>query len=582
MVCAMPQLRGYTYAGVSLRFGKKILLLWNAQRESWELPGGTVEDTDQTYLAAALRELAEEAGIQVDGAPAWVMGTAPMQTPGAGAVFGFNIDRAELPPQPVLSEEHTEYGWFDIDALPEQIHTVCIHPILRWKYTEIDLYKLIQRGVVIGPNSYFNQVLFPVRVTGTGVAFRLGEMQYTFRDPKDYLTPEFVERVNGLPLLWKHAQADLINGKTMAQQSIGNVVSPWIKGDEVWGVGRVVNLDAATSMATGAYSTSPSFITAIESRSNEGGIELTIEGQTMHLDHLAVVDMGVWDKLGEPSGIDAPITLRPIPLTFLKEYTMDDVVPAADATVAPAVDANEERFKKLEDICASMKDSMTALCDALMSKKDTVAKPAEVLADGAEGTPAPLMEGASFGDQAPLPGDGATQDAVTTEAFKHAMSAKDAVIAAQQKQLDALASSMPKDLSDDDRNALSEAESRADAIFLAFGKSAPRPLMNENHLPYRRRIAKTLQPHSKRFKSMNLSVLDAASFGSIEAEIYKDALDAARSPEGMPPNSLMPVKRRSFGNREIIEWRGSPRAFLAPFSQPPRRAKEGRYERRSN
>jgi len=573
MVRLVPQLRGYTYAGVSLRFGKKVLLLWNAQRESWELPGGTVEDTDQTYLAAALRELAEEAGIQVEGAPAWVMGTAPMQTPGAGLVFGYNIDRGELPPKPVLSDEHTDYGWFEIDALPDQIHAICIHPILRWKYTEIDLYKIIQQGVVIGPNSYFNQVLFPVRVTGTGVAFRLGDLQYTFRDPKDYLTSEFVERVNGLPLLWKHAEADLIDGKTLAQQSIGNVVAPWIKGDEVWGVGRVVNSDAATTMATGAYSTSPSFITAINSRSNEGGINLTIEGQTMHLDHLAVVDMGVWDKLGEPSGIDAPITLRPIPLTFVKDYTMEDVAPAADAVMNPSTDSSEDRFKKLEDSMARMSDAMTKLCDAMMSKKDAATEPAAPMADSTGSEPAPLMEGASFGDAAPLPGDGATQDAVTTEAFKHAMSAKDAVIAAQQKQLDALASSMPKDLSDDDRNALSEAESKADAIFLAFGKSAPRPLMNENHLPYRRRIAKTLQPHSKRFKSINLGVLDATSFGAIEAEIYKDALDAARSPEGMPPNGLMPVKRRSFGNREIIEWRGSPRAFLAPFSESPKRAK---------
>jgi 8-oxo-dGTP pyrophosphatase MutT (NUDIX family) len=575
----MPQLRGFHYAGVSLRFGTKVLLLWNKERESWELPGGTVDDTDPTYLAAALRELGEETSLGAVGAPEWVMGTAPMGTPGAGIVFGFNIDRAKnLPPTPTLSDEHSDYAWFEITNLPEAIHTVCIHPILRWQYNEIDLYKLIQRGILLGPNSYFNQVLFPVRITGTGIAFRLGKMNFTFRNPDDYLNPEFIERCNGLQLLWQHATEELADGNTLARQAIGTTVAPYVKQQEVWGVAKVLNLDAAQTMATGAYSTSPSFITQIDSRATSGGIDFTVEGQPIHLDHLGIVDMGVWDKLGEPSGVDTPITLRPIPLTFLEEYNMPDPVtdpvvePVADAVTEIQPDANEDRFKKLEDSFATMTDSMTKLCDALLPKPATTTDAAVDPAANAT-DPAPLNEAGGFGDEAPLPGDTAVQDNLTATALKEALAAKDAVIGALQKQVDTLASSMPRDLSDDDRNELSAAEAKADSVFLALGKTCPHPLMNENHTSYRRRTAKTLQQFSKRFGKVDLGVLDAPSFAAIEGEIYKDAMEAARSPEGTPVGTLIPVKRRSFGGREIIEYRGSPKAFLAPWSEMPKRAK---------
>lgn len=573
----MPQLNGFHYAGVSLRFGSKVLLLRNKDRGTWELPGGHVDDTDQTYLAAALRELREETGLEVEGSPAWCLGQNPPGAPGAGMVFGFNIDRGDLPPSPTISAEHTEYGWFDTNHLPEDLQPCCQVPVQRWQMNENDICKLMQDGLLLGPSSYFNQVLFPVRITGTGIALRMGKMQYTFRDPEQYLTPEFVERCNGLNLLWQHAESDLTDQKTSDNQSIGTVVSSFVKNQEVWGVARILDPAVAQRIATGAYSTSPSFITAIESKSEHGGLEFTVEGQVIHLDHLAIVDMGVWDKLGEPSGVATPVTLRPIPLTFLKEYTMSEEkkVEAKHEDNQTRVDdgQHEDRFKKLEDSMASMRDSMTKLCDAMMPKKDAVTEP-DLSKDGEE--PAPMNEGASFGDEAPLPGDNASMDSetgMTAEALKHALAAKDAVIGSLQKQVDALACSMPKDLSDEDRNELSSAEAKADSVFLALGKSTPHPLMNENHMPYRRRVVKTLQQYSKRFGKVNLAALDAESFNSIEAEVYKDAMAAARSTDDVPAGGLLPVKRRSFGGREIIEYRGSPTAFLKPFSESPKRAK---------
>lgn len=581
---------GFFYAGVSIRFGSKVLLIKNAVREHWELPGGKVEKTDPTYIEAALREAREEIGLEIDGTPEWVLSTAAINdAPGAGITFGYSISKdGDLPPTPVLSDEHSEYGWFAVSDLPEGVNPHCMHAIRRWTYNDHDLGALMQSGEIIGPSTYFNQTYFPMRITGTGPALRMEGMQYTYRNPSDYLNEEFVERCNGLNILWEHPDSAFTNEETLSQRCIGNISYAYVKGDEVWGVGKITGDEAAAMLASGAYSTSPSIISVVKSDTNKGGARFTVEGQALHLDHLAVVHIGVWDKLSQPGGIASPLTLRPIPMAFLKRYEMSE----PNNNTPPSTD---DRVARLEDCVTSMQDSLTKFMDSMTAanaERDKREQEREHAAAQAKdnvvppvGTNPPAAAAASSDNVVPPvapSGDAAPPIAQNSDCelqtLREALSSKDSVISALQSQVTSLVNSMPRDLSDDDRTQLSVAQANADNVFLAFGKSAPNPVMGESPIPYRRRMAKELQSHSPRFRDVNLSQLDATSFAAIESEIYKDAVTAARSPTSNTGGELVPVKRKMFGGREIVEYRGPVEAFLRPFSEP---AKKGRFSRQA-
>src|SRR5271169_1705608 len=83
------------------------------------------------------------------------------------------------------------------------------------------------------------------------------------------------------------------------------VVLPYIKDDEIWGICRIYDEDMITILKNQPMSTSPGV--------RLGGDDLTrripvgsdgnllIEGLPKRLDHLAICDAGVWDKLGNAS-----------------------------------------------------------------------------------------------------------------------------------------------------------------------------------------------------------------------------------------------------------------------------------------
>ncbi|MGC7094539.1 NUDIX hydrolase [Amycolatopsis lurida] len=97
---------------VVVESGGLVLMMLNAFRREWELPGGMLEP-GETPEAAALRELAEETGIRATAAEfAAVAGfalVAPVRREFAAVyrlVFG---DR----PRPVVSDEALAFRWWD-------------------------------------------------------------------------------------------------------------------------------------------------------------------------------------------------------------------------------------------------------------------------------------------------------------------------------------------------------------------------------------------------------------------------------------------------------------------------------------
>ncbi|MDE2472691.1 MAG: DUF2213 domain-containing protein, partial [Bradyrhizobium sp.] len=173
--------------------------------------------------------------------------------------------------------------------------------------TELDVAKGIRDGELDSPQRYENVWLFDVRITGTGVSYRTGLNEYVYRPPEDFLTEDFVARCNGLPLIFEHPKDSILDTDEYRERAIGTVLLPYIKGDEVWGVAKVFDEDAAALMQTTHASTSPAvvFRNADDTASLEldDGSTILIEGKPSYLDHLAICEEGVWDKGGGPQGV---------------------------------------------------------------------------------------------------------------------------------------------------------------------------------------------------------------------------------------------------------------------------------------
>lgn len=181
------------------------------------------------------------------------------------------------------------------------------------QYNELDIARAMQSGELSSPQKFGPIWLFNVRITGTGVSHRNGlgkdkkGSEYVYRTPENFLTPEFLERCNGLPLIFEHPEdSPLLDTREFRDRSIGIVILPYILGDEVWGVAKVYDEDAATLMLGSHISTSPSLSFSedqVSATELSGGERLRVEGVPSYIDHLAIVPQGVWDKGGAPLGV---------------------------------------------------------------------------------------------------------------------------------------------------------------------------------------------------------------------------------------------------------------------------------------
>lgn len=182
--------------------------------------------------------------------------------------------------------------------------------------TELDIAKAMRDGKLSSPQRLGQMWLFDIRVTGTGTSYRQSLDEYVYRPPELYLNDEFLERCNGLPVIFEHPGESMLNTVEYRQRAIGTVMLPYIPRrnddkhltDEVWAIARIYDADAAELMQTSHISTSPAvgLTAAGNSRTvkTDDGSTLLIEGKPPILDHLAVAPLGVWDKGGEPRGVN--------------------------------------------------------------------------------------------------------------------------------------------------------------------------------------------------------------------------------------------------------------------------------------
>jgi ADP-ribose pyrophosphatase YjhB (NUDIX family)/flagellar biosynthesis GTPase FlhF len=520
------------------RQGKFVFLIQRSDDGTWCQPGGKVEP-GELAVDAARREVLEEVGYQYDG---------PLRP---HSVAGDYLTlRADVPEQfeAKLNDESLAAGWFHIDDMPKPLHQPFAEMLAQQPLNETEVAALIADGTLNSPQYFINMWMFAIRVTGTGVTWRSADQQMAFRNPDDYLTPEFLQRVAGVPLIWLHPEKNKLDSDEFAKRVIGTLTNSWVADNgEVWAIARVYDSEAAEIMATRQLSTSPTvtFSEVPDSIIKIDGQPLLVEGSPVLLDHVAICEQGVWDKLLAPTGVKSDS----IPNEAEKmdeEKIVSLINKAIDARMAKADSEAKEAKEKADAEEVSKKEKADA------EEKEAVE--AKAKADAEEKSEKEKAD---------------AEDKEKADAEEAESKAKEKADSQLRQEIADLRSRIPTELSDEERNEVADAQVKADSVFSCFGKRAPVPLSGEKPLSYRRRLMTQLKEHSPDFKTVDLSsIADSALLGFAEKQIYADAQKSASLSVG--PGMLREIKRADATGRQISTFEGDPAATWAPFQSGKR------------
>ncbi|MHB8388254.1 MAG: DUF2213 domain-containing protein [Acidobacteriaceae bacterium] len=433
---------------------------------------------------------------------------------------------------------------------------------------ELDVAKGIQSGELPSPQQYENVWLFGIRVTGTGTSFRPANSEFVYRPPEDFLTEDFVQRCNGLPIVFEHPAGKVLDTDEYRERAIGSVILPWIAGDEVRGIARIYDADAAILMQTSHVSTSPAVVfrdaSVNESIDLGDGVSLLIEGKPSYLDHLAICEEGVWDKGEAPNGIqlDEEATMAE------KDESKQEAVPAWAEDLGKRFDALCGRMDALEnkggeEATEKADGAFTKLEDKLEDEgksKESAEKIAGAAGEkkfGKEGMEKKSEEGKEKAERKDESEEAGRKEIKSAEEKEDREERVDSLVASNTQlkrviaEMQANLSRVMTPLSNADRDALAVAQSRADSLAQMFGDSVTPPLHGETPIQYRKRLAAKFQPHSTAVKDIKLDSLEPSAFDLIEDRIYADALTVARTPNKASIGKLLAIRHRNEDTGQI-------------------------------
>lgn len=585
----------------------------------WDFPGGGQEG-EETAEETALRETKEEIGFVPEGvrtAHTHTIGSAsslgvagtgappdglpgqggvPAATPVATAVdFTTFLQRVETEFLPTLNDEHDGWAWAPISSPPAPLHPGCQIAIDRLAMNELGVARAIAAGQLSSPQRYENVWLFAIRITGTDVAFRDKHDEFVVRKPEFYLNDEFLARCNGLPVIFKHPAKRILDSKEFSNRIVGTVFLPYIAGDEVWAVAKIFVDDVAWMMKEKGLSTSPGVNFAdfgVNAKLKlEDGSKVLIEGDPSLFDHVAICELGVWDKGGEPQGIrsEAREDSAMPDEKKIEEKAKDDATrkddladlkkdegKKSDAKADEKGDEKKEEKEKeredadagkpLDKMLSRIADSVKSLADNVMGlgkRMDAMETRDDAARKDAEG-----KEEAKnlIADKAKKD---ARKDADDKEEKKEEKKEEEKAKAdsVSRDDLDRVRAMIPKDLNDSDYNAMSDAQARSDSVFADFGKHAPRPLQGETVPVYERRCVRMLKEYSPTWRAAEVTTAfaDEASFSIVRDQVYREASATAHSPINVPPGQLRMIEKRRDGHI-IREFVGDPRTWMDPMA----------------
>lgn len=596
----------------------------------WCFPGGRIEE-GESALDAAVRETQEEAGYKADPKKLlpWTRRISQRETLGAEPTPIRSTDATEVAPPPGVataapsaspdvypapdqvdfetflaagvdefvpvlgpegSPEHTAYAWAPPGDAPEPLHPGCKIALAKLSMNELQIAESIRAGELVSPQRYKNVWLFNMRITGTGLAHRgekkdedgkvIQEEEWAYRRPENYLNPEFLARCNGLPVIWMHPNGGEMDSAEFSDRIVGTMMLPYVRGDEVWGIAKVYDDDAASMMLEEQLSTSPMVVLRgggdTKKMVLEDGRTLVLEGKPSLLDHLAICKRGVWDKGGEPSGIEVVTT------GLAKGDSMAEIT--EEAAAKAKADAAEDEAKKAADKKADADEkakvdaaSQGEALDKILSGIDALSKRMDAFeekgkkADAENGTDDhedKIADKKKDADDADKKKDADDKDEKKSDAAVAPVDQK--VIADLQARVEALTAAT-KPMDDATFVEMADAQARADSVYSMFGKRAPRPLNGESKLAYRKRLAEGLREHSARWKNVLLTALGGEAFSVAEEQVYADAAATALNPLTVPEDQLREIVNQDSTGRRIVSFSGRPRAWMGDFSAHKRR-----------
>lgn len=599
----------------------------------WCFPGGKLEG-DETPEEAAVRECKEEIGkfpkgdrklhtvtrmrtppaivnsVPVPGADtgAATIETVPLDAaPVTTVIFSTFIQVVEEEFIPTLDHEHVGYAWAPLLDPPQPLHPGVQISINKFGWHELDIARAMVRGELTSPQYYENVALFLIRITGTGFSYRGGLKEHVYRYPDEYLTQDFIDRCQGLPVIMQHPESKTLNTEEFRERSLGSVVVPFITNnepqlglpmDEVWGVGKIYDMEAAKLMAEEKLSTSPGVV--FRNRNGMGritfedGAKLSVEDAPTLLDHIAVCPNGVWDKGQQPNGIvsetatgDSTMPTKTDAAKADGEKDMKDDAAQADAS---KVDGEPDKLlSKLDSVMDAVRGVADA-CSNLSKRMDSMEEDRK--ADKARADAAKKDEDkeekddTSKKDAAKKDGDDKDEDGAKKTAADSKKDGEDedkedaakvdnadirSQIADMSARFDKMEASS-RGRSDAEADAMADIQSRADSVFQSLGMKAPRPMDGEQQMPYRRRLLKMLQPHSEAWKGVDLTVMsaDSAAFTNVETHIFNDAQAAAKDPGKIGAGKLVESVSFDGAGRKIRTFHGDPNVWLDGFRCRPR------------
>lgn len=462
-----------------------------------------------------------------------------------------------------------------------QLHPGAASALKRLMADELGIARLMSEGELTSPQRYHNVTLIKLRVTGTGYSYRPQLNEYVYRRPENYLTQEFLDRCNGLPVIWKHPDTDILNSEEFGQRVVGTVMLPYIEGDEVWAVAKVYDDDAIRLLETEQLSTSPAVLLSPSIRKKlDDGNHLLIEGRPELLDHLAICENGVWDKGEGPTGVEA---ITEGELAMADEAKKEEEV-KADAARADAEKRMDEKFDMLMKGIDAVADSLKqahARMDAFEGGGEPdgdEAPVAEADAGGEEPVNIEIEEDAVDPNMDP---EASEPEPLAADSRRDSRRRSDARVDSLQKQLEeqrrtieALSRLVRQPIPDAHRAELAQIQSRADSVLIQMGKRAEPPLVGESPGQYRRRMASVLQPHSRQWKGVRLDALQDEAFTIAENQIFADAVVAARSPSDLERGSIRAVRRTmESGHIETTFVGGEDAHFVKQFTPRARHAR---------